>query len=298
MQHSHHDSSSRDAVSRVVAILTTFNRRPLTIACLDRLTAAAACAKADLSIIVVDDASTDGTAAAIRQRFAQAQVVDGGGDLFWNRGMHAGMALAMMRDADYLLWLNDDTMLQPDAVSRLLRESVQLRMRCGRDVLLAGATCDPQGRVTYGGGISGGGLRRFQYRRVWDAAEPVECDVINGNCVLIPAALARTVGNLDPGFEHAMGDTDYALRAKSAGFPVYVASGFVGECHINPTTGTYRDATIPMRERWRMLTSRKGLPPKSYAHFARRHGGSLWSLYFAWPYVRFLATAWLPRRIR
>lgn len=285
-------------MTRVIAILTTFNRRTLTVGCLDRLMVAAGRAQVELSVVIVDDASTDGTVAEIRQCFPEAQVVDGGGDLFWNRGMHKGMALALAQQADYLLWLNDDTLLQPDAVSRLLRESEQLRMRTGRDVLLAGATCDPQGRVTYGGSVSSGGLRRFQYRRVWDAAEPVECDVINGNCVLIPAGLARTVGNLDPAFEHAMGDTDYALRAKSAGFAVYVASGFVGECQTNSTEGTFHDAKAPMRERWRMLTSRKGLPLKSYAHFVRRHGGVIWPLYFVWPYLRFLATAWLPRRLQ
>ena len=37
-------------------------------------------------------------------------------------------------------------------------------------------------------------------------------------------------GNIDPVFEHAMGDTDYALRAGAAGVPVYVASGYVGLC--------------------------------------------------------------------
>ena len=285
-------------MTQVVAVLTTFNRRALTLACLDRLLVASGQAQVALSVIVVDDASTDGTAQAVRQRYPAAQVVDGGGDLFWNRGMHKGMALAMAQHADYLLWLNDDTLLQPDAIARLLQECERLRLRTGRDVLLTGATCDTQGQVTYGGSISSGGLRRFQYQRVWSAAEPVACDVINGNCVLIPAALAQVVGNLDPAFEHAMGDTDYALRARAAGFAVYVASGIVGECQNNPKAGTFHDANVAPRERWRLLTGRKGLPPKSYAHFVRRHGGFLWPLYFAWPYARFLATAWLPRRKR
>lgn len=285
-------------MTRVVAILTTFNRRELTLACLDRLLVAARQAAIELSIIVVDDASTDGTPQAVRQRFPSVHLVAGGGELFWNRGMHKGMALAMEQPADFLLWLNDDTLLQHDALSRLLHESGQLHARTGREVLLAGATCDGQGRVTYGGSASRGGLRRFQYRRVWNAAEPVECDVINGNCVLIPSVLAKAVGNLDPAFEHAMGDTDYSLRARAAGFPVYVASGFVGECSHNPTAATFHDTSMTLAVRWRMMTSRKGLPPKSYAHFMRRHGGIIWPLYFAWPYLRLIATAWLPRRMR
>lgn len=285
-------------MTRITAILTTFNRRQTTLSCLARLEAAAAEAKVALRIVLVDDASSDGTAGAVRERFPLAEVASGEGDLFWNRGMHRGIELAFAQEFDYLLWLNDDTMLRADAISRLLQEAQMLRHRDGRDALLSGATCDATGRVTYGGAASAGGLRRFTYRRVWDANVPVACDVINGNCVLVPAEIARVVGNLDPVFEHAMGDTDYALRTKAAGFGVYVASGFVGQCSNNPVQGSFNDADASFRTRWQRMMSRKGLPPRSYAHFVRRHGGPMWPLYFAWPYVRLISTGWLPRRLR
>lgn len=285
-------------MTRITAILTTFNRRQTTLACLARLEAAAAEAKVTLRIVLVDDASSDGTAEAVRERFPMANVVSSGGDLFWNRGMHRGIELAFAQAFDYLLWLNDDTMLQADAIARLLHEAEMLRQRDGQDVLLTGATRDATGRVTYGGSASAGGLRRFTYRKVWDANAPMACDVINGNCVLVPAGIARVVGNLDPVFEHAMGDTDYALRAKAAGFGVYVASGFVGECGGNPVAGSLHDVDASLRTRWKSMMNRKGLPPKSYAHFMRRHGGPMWPLYFAWPYVRLICTGWLPRRLR
>lgn len=285
-------------MKRVTAILTTFNRRKLTLACLDRLEASARQAGVKLSVIVVDDASSDGTADAVRARFQYAQVVCSEGDLYWNRGMHRGMELALAQEFDFLLWLNDDTMLRADAIARLLRDAEILRHRDGNDVLLAGATCDAEGRVSYGGSASAGGLRRFKYKKVWDADVPVACDVINGNCVLIPAAVAHVVGNLDPVFEHAMGDTDYALRTKAAGFGVYVASGFVGECNNNPISGTFLDASASLPDRWRRIIDRKGLPPRSYAHFVRRHGGAMWPLYFAWPYIRVLGGTWLARGSR
>ncbi len=65
---------------------------------------------------MVDDASTDGTAAAIRSHYPGVEVIDGSGALFWNRGMYVGFGVALQRPADYYLWLNDDTELVPDAL--------------------------------------------------------------------------------------------------------------------------------------------------------------------------------------
>jgi GT2 family glycosyltransferase len=104
--------------------------------------------------------------------------------------------------------------------------------------------------------------------------------------VLIPDAVARAVGNLDPLFEHAMGDTDYLLRVRRAGFAVFVAPGVVGYCSHNPVNGTFVDAELSFRQRWKMIMHRKGLPPRSWFHFTSRHGGMLWPIYFAWPYTR------------
>jgi GT2 family glycosyltransferase len=218
-------------------------------------------------------------------------VLQGAGNLFWNRGMHQGMAWAMAQPHDHLLWLNDDTTLRPDALHRLLREQQQLALSQGRPVVLVGATAGPDGQLSYGGGCAHSGLRRFRYTPVWDAQHPVRCHAMNGNCVLLPAALVQVVGNIDPVYEHAMGDTDYALRAARAGFSVWVASGLVGDCSNNVRTGTFHDASLPLRQRWAAMMSRKGLPWRSWLHFTRQHGGWLWPLHFAWPYLRMLLSS-------
>lgn len=272
----------------VLAVLTCFNRKPLTLACLDRLKASADLAGVPLRAVLVDDASTDGTADAVRQRHEWVHIIEGPGNLYWNRGMHLGVAHAMQQPFDHLLWINDDTQLLPDALGRLLAESAALQAQLGKPVLLVGATADESGRVSYGGASARGGLKRFAYQRVWDAQRPLPCQVVNGNCVLVPRALAQQVGNLDPVFEHAMGDTDYALRAAKAGFAVYAASGIVGHCSNNSRTNTHFDQRLSLGERWRKMQGRKGLPWRSWLHFTRRHGGPLWPLYFAWPYAKLL----------
>jgi len=276
----------------VIAVLTCFNRRALTLTALGALEAAAKEAQVDLEGILVDDASTDGTAAAVRGHFPWVDVVEGSGALYWNRGMHRGFGMAMQRHADYYLWLNDDTALELDALRNLLAQSRSLLAKEGKPVIMVGATADhDSNRITYGGRVARSRFRRFAFDLVWSDEEPMACQAMEGNCVLIPRDVALRVGNLDPVFEHAMGDTDYGLRAQALGFKVYVGAGIAGHCSRNPATGTYNDPTLPMSTRWRLILGRKGLPVRSWLHFTKRHGGLLWPLYFSWPYAKLLASS-------
>ena len=271
---------------KVTAILTTFNRRDQTLECLARLSCSAQHAQVQLKIVLVDDASTDGTADSVRMGFPEATVMSGSGDLYWCRGMYLGLVAAMQVRTDYLLWLNDDTQLHQDALQRMLRESLQLQGQFGRPVIMVGATGDSDGRLTYGGAVERWCWRRLSYRQVWDAQMPTRCEVMNGNCVLVPWAVAKALGNVDRAYEHAMGDTDYALRAGRAGYQIFVASGFAGYCSSNSLLGTYQDNSLTVAERWRRMLDRKGLPWRSWLRFTQRHGGFLWPIYFVWPYVK------------
>lgn len=272
---------------RLIAAMTSFNRRSATLACLARFESAARQAGLEPNAVLVDDGSTDGTAAAVREQYPWVDVMVGDGSLFWNRGMHQAQARVMGQTPDYLLWLNDDTELLPDSISRLLETEHILSHKHGQPVMIVGSTADRgTGRLTYGGHVAPQRWRPFTYQRAWHETQPVECHVVNGNVVLIPMQIAQTVGNLDPVFEHAMGDTDYALRTRAAGFRVFVAPGFVGHCSNNPALGTYRDSSLPLSVRWKKMMSRKGLPPRSWGHFTRRHGGLIWPVYFVWPYFK------------
>jgi GT2 family glycosyltransferase len=272
---------------RVKAILTSFNRRDKTLACLRSLAVAAQSARVDVHAILVDDASTDGTARAVRDDFDWVEVIEGAGDMYWNRGMYVGFERALADVPDYFLWLNDDTELCPDALARLINQSEAIAAQSGRPVIMVGSTVDSRsGQVSYGGSVARSRLYRFTYRRVWDDVKPVPCETMNGNCVLIPLAIARRIGNLDPVYEHAMGDTDYALRAREAGFTIFVAAGVMGSCSSNPRAGSFTDESLPWRKRWQLILDRKGLPVHSWLHFTRRHGGLMWPLYFAWPYAK------------
>ena len=242
--------------------MTCFNRREETLRCLDAISSQAGLALLKVSIFLVDDASTDGTASAVRNRFPEVNVISGMGNLFWNRGMRMAFDEARKCDFDAYLWLNDDTMLSPDALSTLLSAWKDLQ-REGTDAIVTGSTFDRiSGRRTYGGFRWTGKWRRTLIP-VEPSHIPVACDTMNGNCTLIPRRVSEAVGNLDPSFHHSFGDMDYGFRARAQGF----------------------------KRRWRHLNSPKGSPFPEWRLYCSRHLGPLWPLYAVSPYLKTLATA-------
>ena len=280
-------------------LLTCFNRRDKTVECLRSLGASQGLERVSLHGVLVDDGSSDGTAQAVREAFPWIDVVSNSGDpLFWCRGMHLAFATALRTGFDHYLWLNDDTVLLPDALSRLLACEAELRSRSEAPLIVVGSTVDPvSGRCTYGGERRPSRLRPGHVERITPTTEPQPCDTLTGNIVLIPARAAQRVGNLDPCFEHAMGDTDYGLRARRLGVELWIAPQVHGSCAHNALTGTYRDASLPLATRWRRMLDRKGLPWRSWLTFTRRHMGVMWPLYFLWPYAKLLvASRWTGTR--
>jgi GT2 family glycosyltransferase len=185
------------------------------------------------------------------------------------------------------LWLNDDTTLHAPALSSLLALArAEAHTRHNNPVVVVGTT-----QASIGGTATYGGLRHLTAWRPLHHTKVVEadvapCDTMNGNCVLIPSAVANKVGNLDAAFVHAMGDIDYGLRVSKAGFSIMVFPGFVGVCAHNSIDNTFMDTRLSLSERWQKIMSLKGLPPKQWYVLVRRHAGLLWPLLFVWPYLK------------
>jgi GT2 family glycosyltransferase len=279
--------------TRVAAVLAAHNRRELTLACLDSLRRQ----RADglvLDPFVLDDASSDGTAAAVAASFPEATVLEGDGQRYWNGGMRLAMAAAMAADYDYYLWMNDDTRLDDGALALLLQTERALARRGDGPAIVTGSTRHPDtGELTYGGVVRPSRWRRLHWELVPPAGVPVPCETMNGNAVLVPRVVVGRIGNIDARFSHAMGDYDYGLRARRAGCSVWVAPATVGTCASHPRR---RSDEQPLTSEWRRLWSTKELSPRSWALFARRWAGGLWPLYWLSPYLRRAARLALERR--
>lgn len=274
---------------RVAALLTCFNRREKTLNALEAIQSQQEACPRKLTVILVDDGSTDGTAEAVASVHPKVHIMRGDGSLFWNGGMRVAFAEAMRSDFDYYLWLNDDTRLFDGALDRLLGTAQRLE-REGRTAIVVGSTCDPvRESWTYGGfrrRLSWRGVQILSVQPLPDELQP--CDTMNGNCTLIPRAITRKVGNLDAAFQHSIGDFDYGFRTRAAGFEICIVPGYVGCCARNSGIGTWRDNGAAFSKRWRHLMSPKGLPFREWLIYTYRHCGALWPFYTVMPYLKTL----------
>jgi GT2 family glycosyltransferase len=276
----------------VVALLTCHNRREKTLAAIQMLKASPLPRDVRLSVVLVDDGSTDGTGDVVREAFPQVVIECGDGSLFWNRGMLRAWQRALQLSPDYVLWLNDDTRLYPQALSRLLETDRWSRSHAGRPGIVVGSTNDDDGRLSYGGSVPVPGINPLKMKKVVPGDMPKPAVTFNGNCVLVPKEVFERIGLLDEVFEHGMGDNDYGFRAHKASIPIWVMPGYAGRCaNDNSSEGSFNDRTLPFRVRWKKIMSAKGLPVRSWLAFCRRYAGPFWPIYWLWPYAKLMATS-------
>jgi GT2 family glycosyltransferase len=256
---------------RIAVLMTCHNRKQKTLRALATLRRQRGLPpEAVLTVHLVDAGSRDGTAEAVACHHPDVDVVAARDDVFWGEGMR--IASRRCGPFDYQLWLNDDVSLDEDALAMLLETSRSL----GDVAVVAGATRSSDGtRITYSG------LRRaagpaWTPRHMWTpllepsgVAQPM--DTCHGNVVLVPEAVHRTVGDIDAAFPHNMGDWDFALRARRAGFGVYLAPRPAGMCDANPPQGSSRELGIGVGEALRRVSSTRELPFGSWRVYCARH---------------------------
>ena len=232
-------------IPNIAVLLTCHNRKDKTLQCLQALfTQQGLEVDYSIDVFLVDDASTDGTAEAIRSQFPKVTIISGDGNLYWNRGMHkAWETAANTNDYDYYLWLNDDTFLKNDALPILLKQTFNKAIVCGTTQSIQDQ------KATYGG------YKKNPYRLISPNGRFQECDYCNGNCVLISKEVFRIVGNLDPVFHHALGDFDYGFRARKLGIAIYIAPFFIGTCEGHTEIPKWRSPSISLIARVKSLYS-------------------------------------------
>ena len=256
----------------IAVLVTCYNRKETTLNFLTSLYQQKLSDTIYLDVYLVDDGSTDGTSQAIKMQFPNVLIIRGNGNLFWGGGMHLAWTEATKKNYDAYLWLNDDTLLLPDAITTLLVTASELNKNEAYAGIVIGTCFEPES----GSPTCGGRLKKSK-NVLTPSAHPQQCDLMNGNIVLIPGYIHKVVGNISPVFRHLGGDNDYGLRAIKAGFKLWVAPGYLGVCESHSYT-PWADPAIPLIARWRFLHDPKGQPPYEVYVYARRHSGFFWPI--------------------
>lgn len=184
-------------------------------------------------VIVVDNASSDGTSGMVEELFPKARLIANTGNRGFASANNQGLALA---GGDFLLLLNPDTILTPGAVEGML-EFMRAEPRAG----MAGPAFSPgPGRPaairpgiyrfpgikdelfldTVLADLSAGFHDLFALRgRAPEGAggAPFETDWISGACILLRRRAMEEAGVLDPRFFLYMEELEWCYRLKRTG---------------------------------------------------------------------------------
>ncbi|HEY8043574.1 MAG TPA: glycosyltransferase family 2 protein [Streptosporangiaceae bacterium] len=102
---------------RVIAVVVTYNRRELLT---EALSAVLAQTRAPDAVLVIDNASTDGTAEMIAARFPEVRLATAERNSGGAGGFAYGLALALAGTADLVWLMDDDTVPEPGALRAML----------------------------------------------------------------------------------------------------------------------------------------------------------------------------------
>lgn len=223
--------------SRVSVVILNWNGRGDTLACIESVLASRDVA---FDVIVVDNGSTDGSQDAIRGTYPTATLIETGCNLGYAEGNNVGLRHALQGDADYLLILNNDTIVAPDMLSELVRASTTLP----RSILgpLTYYHHDPQ-RVWWGGSrwnAAGCHLEHTGNGRdgpaVTAGGEPLPTTYVVGSALFAPARLFREIGLLDAQYFLTHEEADWCYRARHAGW----------SCHCVPRALMWHKVSVSM----------------------------------------------------
>jgi len=255
-------------------VIPTHDTRDLTLRCLNALYASPI---PSMEVILVDDASGDGTAETALAAHPGLVVLRNETPQRFSRSANLGLARA---EGEILLLLNSDTEVEPGGLERL----IGIFEREPELGIAGGLLHYPDGSPQWSGGREpslawffalASGLpallvRLPFYRRAKPLApdRPLEVDWVTGAAMAFRRAVWETAGPFDEGFRFYAQDLDFCLRARRAGWQIEVRPELRVLHHHGATIG--RSAGAARHQHRELLWS-------DLLRWARKHRGEAWA---------------------
>jgi len=213
-------------------IVINWNGRGYLEPCLD---AVAAQQGVVFETLVVDNGSTDGSVAFVRERFPSVRVVALAENLGFAGGNNAGAREARGR---HLVFLNNDTIVEAGwlaALRRAVDEPAGFALATSKVVFMH----DPGVIDSAGDGVLqwGGAFKRFHGTRAAEAAQSGEVFGVCGAACVVTKAVFDELGGFDEEFFVSHEDVDLSYRARLLGYRCRYAADAVVRHHGSATLG-------------------------------------------------------------
>ena len=222
----------------VVIIVLNWNGFEDTVECIGSLKKQS---YPNYKILIVDNGSTDGSDELLKKEFPELAFIQTGKNSGYAGGMNAGMRHVLASRAEYIILLNNDTIVAPDFTAELVNAALEEKM--------AGILCskiyfyDRPETLWYAGAsfntLLGWGRHRGYAQHDdgrFDAVEETQRPC--GCSMMVTREFCDRTGLLDEEFFCYFEDVDWGLRARRNGFKVlYVPASKVWHKGFKSTGG-------------------------------------------------------------
>jgi len=204
----------------VHAVVLTWNGAHLLPDCLRALRRQDA--RSRLHVVVVDNASSDGTAALLACDFPEVEYLRLPENVGYSRGNNEAMRRALDAGADFVALINNDVELAPDWLGLLL-EAARAHPEAG---LFTGTLLFLGEEVVNSTGLTIDRLGRARdrdFRVPLPRLSRVDGEVagVSGGAALLRVSMLREIGLFDPAYFAYYEDVDLSLRAARAGYTAF-----------------------------------------------------------------------------
>lgn len=180
-------------------------------------------------VLVVDNASHDDPSEVLQREFSSCIVLRSASNEGWAGGNNRGILHALGLGAEYVILLNNDTIVSSELVSRLLH-AARRHPEFGVIGPVINEMNEPAKVQTDGclfnrAGSAGFFQRKFVPHGQSYSPAITEVDIVNGCCIMISKRVFAAIGLMDERFFLVHEESDFCLRAREAGF----RCGVIGE---------------------------------------------------------------------
>jgi GT2 family glycosyltransferase len=206
-------AAMRKSPAKVLVVIVTYNAMQWAEQCFASLQKSSV----RVDVIVVDNGSTDGTKAYIREHFKDVHLIEMTDNRGFGQGNNLGLKYALENNYDHVMLLNQDAWLTENALSTLLsilKSDARIGIACPVQLNGDGTDIDQNFKT---------------YMKANTLAELRECvpriettGFANAAAWLIPLSVIRKVGGFDPIFSHYGEDRDYSNRAAYHGYTTVI----------------------------------------------------------------------------
>ncbi len=279
----------------VVVLLLNYNRLQDTVDCVRSLQA---CTYPSLSIVVINNGSTDQSARRLQEQVPEIPVLETGKNLGYTGGINAGLRHVTGKGYAYVLLLNNDTVVERDFLEKLvepLEKNDRAAAACGtifchhdRDL------------VWYAGGrmIRWRGLAVHESKGLriklsdLNGVREREVSFVTGCMILLRASTLERIGLEDERFFMYLDDIELSLRISQRGYTMlYVPQSVIYHKVLGEQESAFK-LYYSVRNRLLLIRSLAGILPRSVAAAYFLGVISIKLFYWRFRNPRFFRAAW------